>query len=373
VIAALLLTVAAAAASMEADPLLAALMRDAPGSERAVEKALADPAMAVERRQRLLAGLCQVRGMRGRYAEAADACEEEAKTDKSEADSAKFWRSIVGVPPPRAIGSAVLPAATDRAGLTTIEATINGIAVTLAVDTGAEVSIMPESMARRLGVKPLDAAVRMDTSTVPVNGTLGVVDVLGLGDARVENYVVMILPDKQFDMGEGLQIPPLLGLPMLQAFGRIAWLDGGKRLALGGAVPAPEGAEATPLYWHDDGIGLPVQLARGAFVAHFDTGANRTNLYPDALPLLGEAERASIAVRSTRTGGAGGVLTRQQQHVAKLAATISGVPVRFEAVPVETDLDESGARVGMDYLAQLASLELDFAAMTVRAVPAAAR
>jgi hypothetical protein len=211
----------------------------------------------------------------------------------------------------------------------------------------------------------------MGTSTSPVSGTLAVIDSVQLGQANIRNVVVMVLPDANFDVGPGIKLPPLLGLPMLQAFGRIAWIDGGKQLALGSAAPPIPAGSAQQLYWHNDGIGLLFATARGSFVAHLDTGANRLGLFSDSLPLLADAERASIARRQSLTGGAGGILKRRQDHVPNIGATIAGVPAVFRDVPVERGLGGSGARLGMDYVAQLSTLALDFTTMRVAAVPKA--
>jgi hypothetical protein len=84
---------------------------------------------------------------------------------------------------------------------------------------------------------------------------------------------------------------------------------------------------------------------------------------------LSDAERKAVKLRDTMTGGAGGIVKGREEHVAKLSATIGGVPVTFVNVPIEPHAGKTGARLGMDYVAQLSSLTLDFAAMRVLAVP----
>ena len=358
-------------AHLEQDPALAALMRGAIGSEEAIIARLASPGINPKRRKLLLGGLCQVRGMRGRYAAAAAACEAAARIDKSDRQSAIFWRSLAAVPPPRAIGSAELPVHMGKIGLSEVTASVNGIPVPFGIDTGAEVSIIPARLAAMLKVRPIRSEIQIDSSTAPVNGRLGVIDVLQLGDATIENVVVMILPDRQFDVAEDMRLPPLLGLPILQAFGRIAWLDNGKRLAFGDIAPAIASSAGAQLYWHTDGIGLDFRAAKGTFVTFFDTGANRLTLFSDAVPLLSDKERASIALRDSMTGGAGGIVKGREEHVAQVDATIAGVPVRFDNVPIERGSDKSGARLGMDYVGQLASLTLDFDTMRAFAIPKA--
>lgn len=297
--------------------ILSGLEQGDPGAEARAEAAVLEDLPAKSRRQ-ISSMLCQLRGMRGRYADAARSCEAAALIDpEKDRDSVLFWRALAQVPPPRAVGSAVVAITKDWADLSEIATSVNGIGMRWAVDTGAEMSIIPASLALKLGVRLIGQDLRIESSTLPVNSRVGVIDVLRIGDAYVENVPVIVLPDTQFDMGEGRELPPLLGLPVLVSFGRIAWLDGQARLALGELAPA-----ATPgaqqLYWHDDGIGLRVAAARGSFVAHLDTGANRTNVYPDAVEFLSVAERAAIHLRQTSTGGAGGVLAGRQAEAYRL-------------------------------------------------------
>src|SRR4051794_36541835 len=113
----MVLWLAAAVAGMERAPRLAALMREDAGAEAAVVATLAKHNLNAKQRADLLGGLCEVRGMRGRYADAAKACEAEAKIDKGSKDSAVFWRSIAPVLPPVATGSAELPITIDDLGL----------------------------------------------------------------------------------------------------------------------------------------------------------------------------------------------------------------------------------------------------------------
>ena len=371
----LLAALASASIADDADPALRDLMRGAPGAEARAELALTDRATTADARSRILSILCHVRGMRGRYAEAARSCAAQPAPTRSP-DSIAFWSALADIPPPRAIGSATVPITRNWAQLSQVVAEANGARMEWAVDTGAEVSIMAASLARKIGVKPLTGnSLRVGTATASTSGELGLIGLLRIGDATVENLVVLVLADERFALGKGRILPPILGLPNLVAFGRVAWLDGGTRMALGDAAP-PAGPDAAPLYWHEDGIGLEFVTPAGERIAHFDSGANRGDIHPEALALLAAAERTAIASRMATTGGAGGLVRKVQGHVPRIAARIAGVPITLTDISVEDSM-ESGVRIGMDFVDQLETLVLDFEAMRVAAklkpVPQAAQ
>src|SRR6185369_12654341 len=145
------------------------------------------------------------------------------------------------------------------------------------MDTGAEISVLPRSNADRLGVHYLPGRTRVGTTTADVNARVGIIPVLRIGAAEVENVPVLVLPDARLTIGglpggQARMIPGILGLPVFVAFRRMAWTGHGARLVLGGDGPMPGGPGA-PVYWHDDGLGFPVATARGVMGAHFDSGA----------------------------------------------------------------------------------------------------
>jgi hypothetical protein len=371
---ALLAAASVAQLTVPSGDVLEDLRRGVPGAEARARDAAIDTSLPQDGRSQLWSMLCQIQGMRGRYADAARSCEKGSQLrNDADQDSVKFWRALDEVPPPRAVGSTIIPAGKNWAGLSEVAISVNGINMHWAVDTGAEMSIISATLAAKIGVRFLSDNLRIQSSTVPVKSRVGVIDLLQVGDAQVENVPVIVLPDTQFEMGGGNRLPPLLGLPVLVSFGRIAWLDSQARLALGELAPSVPLRATEQLYWHDDGIGLLWRAAGGSFVAHLDTGANRTSLYPDSVPMLSAAERASIHLRQTATGGAGGVLTDKQKHVATLTATIGGMKIRLSEIPVEERLGNSGARIGMDYVGQLRTLVLDFDRMAVFADRRSAR
>ena len=102
---------------------------------------------------------------------------------------------------------------------------INGIHATYWFDTGAELSILTESEAKRFGlrVRPTSARVR-DVNGTEVNTQIAVADELSVGSIRLKHVAFLVLPDSQPPFNE--QSPGsrgLIGIPVLLAFETFVW------------------------------------------------------------------------------------------------------------------------------------------------------
>lgn len=340
-----------------------------PGADAAIERWLAaHPGAAKEDRAQLWHRLCGDYGVRGWYAADLKACTAEAAVAPKgeDADDIAMARTLHALPPVRAIGSAKVPLVPNKLGSRSVTIEVNGFASPWFVDSGAEVSVVSQSVADRIKVRMLPGKVQVGTTTAPVGGRMGVVDVLHIGGATVENLPVLVLPDAQLTIAGLPTIPAILGLPALVAFHRVAWLDGASELALGNAAPAPP-AGSPRLYWHEEGVGVPISTARGTRGAHLDTGANASYLRAPGHALLSRAEERSARVHDRRIGGAGGVVQARQKVLPVLRLRIAGAPVVLRDVSIVEPDHQGAARIGDDVVAQLDELTLDFDTMRVAA------
>lgn len=343
------------------------------GADEAIERWLAaNPRAPKADRAQLWHRLCSDDGLFGRYAAALDACANEAAVaPKGEADDDVAMVSLLkGLPPVRATGSALVPLIANKLGSRSASITVNGFALPWFVDSGAEVSVVSQSVADRIKVRMLTGSVKVGTTTAPVLGKMGVVDKLTIGDATVENLPVFVLPDAQLTIADLPTIPAILGLPALVSFHRVAWLDGAQELALGDASPQLP-ADAARLYWHEEGVGVPISTGRGTRGAHLDSGANASYLRAAGHALLTRRLERSATSHERRIGGAGGVVRSRQKVLPKLTIKLAGAPVTLSDVSIAEQDKEGAARIGDDALRQLGALTLDFDSMRVAARPLA--
>jgi hypothetical protein len=299
------------------------------------------------------------------------ACAEANKLapDGEDASDEKIAEAFRAAPPIRAQGGATIPTIANPLGSKSANVTINGVTLPWFMDTGAEISVVTETTAAKLGVRVLPGSSDVGTSTNNrVTGKLGLIDKATIGSAAVENLPVLILPDAMLQFSKDYTVPAIFGLPAFAAFGRVGWLDGGARLALGAEAPRPKG-KTVRVYWHEDGLGIPITTPRGTAGAQFDSGANSTDLRKPGLSLLTKDQIASATERDSTVGGAGGFVTTKARVLSRLDYTIDGVAL----TALKPTIDDSGkgaARVGSDMIAQLKLLTIDFATMTLQAVPA---
>lgn len=313
--------------------------------------------------------LCNDYGVTVGGAKRVAACAEANKLapDGEDASDEKIAQAFRDAPPIRAHGSATVPAIANPLGSKSANVTVNGITLPWFMDTGAEISVVTESTAAQLAVRILPGSSDVGTSTTRVTGKMGLIDKAVIGGATVENLPVLVLPDAMLKLGKDYTIPAIFGLPAFAALGRVAWLDGGTTLALGGAAPLPKG-KTVRVYWHEDGLGIPIATALGTAGAQFDSGADSTALRRPGLALLTKDQLASAVERNATIGGAGGFVTTKVGVLPKLDYAIDGVPLQALKVNIE-DNDSSAGRVGSDMIVQLKMLTIDFATMTLQAVP----
>lgn len=357
----------------QGDALLDSLKRGGSQEADALEAWLSENGDAPpEQRRAMFSALCDARGRDRHYSDAAAACESAMELEPSPSAGLKgavnFWRSLAEVAPTQASGNVSVPLIKDWSGLVRVAGVVAGQSVEWVIDTGAEVSVMSESTARRTQVRYLDTSVEVGSSTaVPASGRLGIVDELHLGNAVVGPVVVFVLPDRALTMAPGKTIPAIMGLPVFLAFDRMAWLDNGTRLALGG--PAVESAHSTPIMWHAQGFSIQIGMGDKILDAHLDTGANRSELGAPAYDALPETERnAGTSVKET-SGGVGGLETKSVTRLPTVTLRIAEQPVTLKNIGVDRSRAEDAGRLGWDVLAGFKSAAVDFKTMTISVTP----
>jgi len=107
-------------------------------------------------------------------------------------------------------GERIYRTSRNRQGHFVAEANLNGHAVDMLIDTGATVTVLPESIAANVGVflTEADYKYKVRTANGTVRAARGVIDRLRLGNIQLRNIDVLVLKDES--LGE-----PLLGMSVL--------------------------------------------------------------------------------------------------------------------------------------------------------------
>lgn len=314
--------------------------------------------------------LCTDYQARNDHSAATSVCAAATALGANDSQSAAISLKLRDMPSLRTIGSARVPLARNGLGSRDANVEVNGVTVPWLMDTGAQISVVSLSLARKIGVRMLDreTKVKVGSTTSDVQGGIGMIDLLRIGAASVENVPVLVLPDAQLKIGDLPQIQAIFGLPIFVAFRRVAWLDGGSSLILGDEAPRIEG-NAQSLYWQGEGIGLPVSTPRGTLGAHLDTGANDTTLRVAAHTLLDAKTEKSAERYSATVGGAGGLRKIEMTRYPNVPLTIAGSLITFNNIKLDNNNTQSVARVGDDFVSRTKRLILDFETMKVEAAP----
>lgn len=340
--------------------------------DAAIEAWLArHPDASAPQRALLWHRLCNDYGVRLGGARRVTACRNAVELtgdseDKSDLDVAMAFRALPGT---SATGRATVPLAANPLGSRSADVTVGGTTLPWIVDTGAEITTLPESTATRIGVRFVEGTADVGSSVGSVRGKLGLIETAVIGGVTIHNIQVLVLPNSMLRLAKDYVIPGILGLPAIAATGRIAWLDGGTWLALGEDAPAPKGV-TDRVYWHEAGLGIPLRTAVGTAGAQFDSGADGTALRQPGLALVSKQQIASASEHDAMVGGAGGFVQVRQRILPTLDYKLAGAPLRSSKVAIEENAD-SAARVGSDILPQLRMLTIDFSTMTLAAAPIA--
>ncbi len=301
----------------------------------------------------------------GRYQDGIADCARAAALG-SDAHVAEIVDLLAGQPPVQAEGAARV-ALTAGSHIAVSSGAYDGFAV---ADTGAQISVMMQSVAKAAHVRTLGETRSVDTTTTTVAGQIGIIPEVRIGAAVLRHLPVLVLPDAQLTLAGGaVRLPFILSLYGLADFGRVAWLDHGRALALGDA--APQGFEgAVPMVWHPLGLGVPLDGVGGRRVAHLDSGANISYLLEAGLKLLPPKQRVLLGAGHRRIGGVGGVVEQDIQRLPEASLVLAGHPLAFADIDVAMDADTGEvARLGEDVLGRYAAVVLDFRTMRFSVKP----
>lgn len=172
-----------------------------------------------------------------------------------------------------------------------VPVTVNDRKTDFIFDTGANISAISASEAKRMQLRMLGATMRVATSSrAGVNAELAVCDKLELGDATFFNVLFIVLPDADLKFAGGLyKIRGIIGIPVIQQLEEIQIHDNGtivspekttsstvRNLGFMGNMPfiAATFFGSTHPYVFDTGAGVSVLNSR--FIAVYNDSLGKT-------------------------------------------------------------------------------------------------
>ncbi len=249
--------------------------------------------------------------------------------------------------------------------------TVNAVTGPWLLDTGANMSVITESFAKKLGLTPLSGVAQTQAGMTGIENPMhvAIIPTLPIGGATVHNVVALVLPDDnlkvQYDKaGNRYQINAIIGYPVFQALGRVTFRRDGEVLAGDAASPSVGGAR---MYMKALAPIIFCKVAGQDLPFSFDTGAFSTDL------LLAYYERFKAQAPKWKrvdslSSGAGGVVKQKvyvQETVTFQAGDRSVVlhHVTIHSTGTGSDNDDLYGNLGEDFVAGFDSFTLDFTAM----------
>jgi predicted aspartyl protease len=235
----------------------------------------------------------------------------------------------------------------DKATLVRTMVSIGGRDQVVVLDTGANLSVMSETTARRLGLKTIGGGSVRSSSRDAVTVRLAIARRLEIAGTVLRDvaFLVMADADLHLPLPGGYDIPAIVGFPVLRALGRVAFTR--DRL-----IAERSSARAAPRNLTASGSDLFVEArVNGEDVPlHLDTGASRTSLGP-RFAADHPAMLAGLVTRSEHSAGAGGSVEAKTSVLPNAEIEIAGIVSRQPSVDVAVPGGQGNfGTVGQDVL-----------------------
>ena len=366
-----------AQASRLAEARIAASKLDTEKARQLLEDLLGSERLKPEYTQMAWSILAEASFAAGDYASAADAAARSrlaSETLGTTADDDAQLESVAGelarLPALEVTSFAPEPTSIrpDKVGLLRAPVSINGQRLDAVVDTGANLSVVSTSAARRLGLRVLDGVTHVrgaGSDQVPTRiGIAGQLDFAGL---KATNVAFLVLDDGQLALPTvtDYRIDVIIGFPILRElkkirFARNGWLTPEPVAASG--IASNLRLVGNDLFVSASVNGRPVAL-------HLDSGAPNsflTDLFAARHPEL----TRDLARKLERVSGAGGAATRRSVALPEAELIVADEPIVLAALPIVVE-QSSGSPplfgvLGGDILNRFEYWQIDFENMHLR-------
>ena len=277
-----------------------------------------------------------------------------------------IWAALETVPVQEVIirERTVLKLGRDAANLPNLDLRQDSVHIGFIFDTGANISTVTETTARRLHMLMKDASIEVNSITgIKIRSKLAVCPEFTLGSIVVRNAVFLVFPDSALAVPQiGYQINGIIGFPVIEAMKEIQITRSGEFI-----VPAQR-QKTTESNMALDFLNPIVQLNNEIYT--FDSGAANTMLYKLYYDKHCRSVEKRNREKTLQYGGAGGNISRQG-YVITWQPEISGRKLKIKDVMVFKDTSREHeslfyGNIGQDVVQQFDKMTLNFESMFIR-------
>ena len=266
------------------------------------------------------------------------------------------------------IAESTLPISKDMAGLSRIPVSISNTEQQAVFDTGANLSVITDSLAMKCGLTTLGETFKVTALTGnEVGSHIALAESLTIGNTTLKNVVFLVFPESSLSFPSiGYQIDLIIGFPVIHALREVSIVN---NVSL--HIPGASGD------YSDTNMALDFLTPIVAVVQDsrtlpftFDTGASSTQLYKAYFNLHEDAITESGQADSVSLGGAGGAI-KTAVYKTTFSAVIAQQPFRVDSAQVFFDHDlkkDIGiyGNLGQDVFQQFDTLTMNFEKMFLR-------
>jgi predicted aspartyl protease len=254
----------------------------------------------------------------------------------------------------------------DMAGLINIPVSIRDTTNEFVFDTGANISVISESSAKRNGLIPGEKYFEVVAATgIKVKARTAVAGHMKIGDhILVKNAVFMVFPDSALTFGP-YKIHGIIGFPVIEQMGEI-------RISAGHLEVPREPVPASLANFGLDKLTpvLNVQFRTDSLPFTFDTGAAATDLNLPFYNKYRDEVNATNSLHDKKFGSAGGSVRISSYKLPDVSLQIAGKTFRLKETPVKTlSVTENDryyyGNLGQDIMRQFREMVINFRYMYV--------
>lgn len=290
------------------------------------------------------------------------------KTFKDAENERKIWSFLKDKKPQEIIrnGDVKIKMKRDMINLWNIPVTLGNTQFDFVFDTGANISVVAESIAKKTGLKLSDIKIQVGTATnIEVESRLAVADAIKVGDVIFKNVVFLVLPDDALTFGPYL-IKGIIGVPVMRQFGEI-------RISDDDNLTSP----ASPVYKHFSNLAFEeftpvINIISGkdtlAFI--FDSGAQKSMLYYPYFALHEKEIKDKYELIKIKVRGAGGNALFNGYRIKDIPITTGKSTVTLEEINLLAEHGEDRNKtfyglIGQDYIGHFSEMTINFRDMYI--------
>lgn len=363
---------------------LAAARLDAAGARRLVDRFLAGDPRDPQQRALAWATAADAAFAAGDYATAARAARQQqlalaaigGNEDEraSAAQMATMAAQLAAVPAQRTASyrPQAVPVRADKMGLPRATAIIDGVTQEVVLDTGANLSVVSLSTARRLGLHMQQGSASVGSaSSAAVAVRLGTADTLDFAGLTLHNVAFLVLDDQQLVMPVpgGYRIDAILGFPVLRELQRFRVTAAG-RLEPALSATAPAAAATGDLRMVGNDLYVPANVGGQPVAMHLDSGAASSSLSSSFARRHADLLQG-LRQRRQHVAGAGGAVVSHALVWTDVRVGLAGRETVLATLGVEqADGTDSPNLLGEDVLHAFDWWSVDFGRMRLELGPA---